>query len=128
MAEHLKALGTARAQFDGLETFVCPRGLKRVCLVSDECCAMCPVTGQPDWYTITVEYEPGQLCIESKTFKLYVQSFRNSGMFCEQFADKIAQDCADALQVDATATVNQKPRGGVAIVAKATCAPKEPRS
>ncbi|MBM4022152.1 MAG: NADPH-dependent 7-cyano-7-deazaguanine reductase [Planctomycetes bacterium] len=124
MSDHLKALGTARAQFDGLETFDAPAGIKRVSLVSDECCAVCPVTGQPDWYTITVEYRPGPFCIESKTFKLYVQSFRNSGMFCEQFADKIAQDCANVLKVDATATVNQKPRGGVAIVSTATRSPQ----
>lgn len=124
MADHLKALGTARAQFEGLETFDAPAGVKRVTLVSDECCAVCPVTGQPDWYTITVEYQPGPFCIESKTFKLYVQAFRNSGMFCEQFADKIAQDCASALKVDATATVNQKPRGGVAIISTATRSPQ----
>jgi 7-cyano-7-deazaguanine reductase len=124
MSNDLKALGTARAQFDGLETFDAPGGVTRVSLVSDECCAVCPVTSQPDWYTITVEYQPGPFCIESKTFKLYVQSFRNSGMFCEQFADKIAQDCANVLQVDATATVNQKPRGGVAIVSTATRSPQ----
>ena len=124
ISNDLKALGTAKAQFDGLETFDAPGGVKRVSLVSSECCAVCPVTDQPDWYTVTVEYQPGPFCIESKTFKLYLQSFRNSGMFCEQFADKIAQDCANVLKVEATATVNQKPRGGVSIVSTAVRSPQ----
>lgn len=124
MTNKLKALGTAHAQFDKLETFEAPAGIARVSLVSDECCAVCPVTGQPDWYTVNVEYRPGPACIESKTFKLYLQSFRNAGMFCEQFADKIAQDCANELRVHVTATVTQKPRGGVAIIATATRAPQ----
>jgi 7-cyano-7-deazaguanine reductase len=123
MIDNLKALGTARAKFDGLETFAAPSGLQSITLSSDECCAICPVTGQPDWYTIIVEYQPALVCIESKTFKLYIQSFSHDGMFCEQFAHTIAQDCANVLKVEATAIVNQKPRGGVKIAAKATCKP-----
>jgi 7-cyano-7-deazaguanine reductase len=117
----LRALGTARATFDGLETFAAPAGLGKVLLVSDECCAVCPVTGQPDWYTIEATYAPsGGKCIESKTFKLYVQSFKNDGMFCEQFASRMASDISAAVASPVTVTVRQKPRGGVAIHATAT--------
>jgi 7-cyano-7-deazaguanine reductase len=124
MTDGLKTLGTAKAEFSGLETFESPAGVALVSLVTDECCAVCPVTGQPDWYSVTAEYVPCGLCIESKTFKLYVQSFRNNGMFCEQFADRIAIDCAKALRASVTVTVTQKPRGGVTIICKATRSPE----
>lgn len=121
MSDNLKALGTARATYEGLETFKAPAGLSRVVLVSDECCAVCPVTGQPDWYVVEASYEPsGGLCIESKTFKLYVQSFKNDGMFCEQFASKMAGELSEAVRAQTTVTIKQKPRGGVAIHATAT--------
>ena len=117
----LKALGQSGAQFEGLETFIKPSDLTSVDLKSDEVSALCPVTGQPDWYMVKVMYCPTTHCIESKTFKLYLQSFRNVGMFCEEFAARIARDCYEALDrtVPILVEVTQKPRGGVSIVAKA---------
>lgn len=120
----LRALGTARAQFEGLETFESSPLLTCVTLDSDECCAVCPVTGQPDWYRVRVRYTPQGRCLESKTFKLYVQSFRDKGLFCEAFAAQIAADCADVLGVPVEASVVQKPRGGVSIHAQALAAPQ----
>lgn len=119
----LIALGTAKAVFAGLETFAAPECLDLVTLSSDECCAVCPVTGQPDWYVITATYRPKGLCVESKTFKLFLQSFKNDGMFCEQFAVRLATDIAMAVRVSVSVTVKQKPRGGVTIEATATAKP-----
>ncbi len=80
----------------------------------------CPVTGQPDWYTVTVVFTPDKYCLESKSLKLYLQSFRDKGIFSEDFAAKIAEDVAHALQPwNGSVTVRQKPRGGVSIVATA---------
>ena len=115
----LKTLGEARAQYKGLETFEAPAGMREVMLISDECVAVCPVTGQPDWYTVEVFYRPTTLCVESKTFKLFIQSFKESGMFCEAFASRIAFTLAALLETPVRVPVTQKPSGGVKIVARA---------
>lgn len=117
LSEHLKSLGKSKAVFEGLETFACGPNLDFVTLKTDECTANCPVTGQPDWYVVEVMYRPNGKCIESKTFKLYIQSFKNDGRFCESFAEKIAQDCSAVLDTEVNVTVTQKPRGGVSIIA-----------
>ena len=63
----LKYLGVRSTQpIDELDTFPAPAGLGRVTMTSDELTALCPVTGQPDFYVVTIEYEPGPLCIEFK--------------------------------------------------------------
>lgn len=115
-----QALGNKQTKFEAFEAFARPDNCSRVVCVSDEVTAMCPVTGQPDWYVVTIDYIPGALCVESKTLKLYLQSFRNAGLFCEAFADKIAQDIWNGIKpLTVTVTVKQKPRGGVAIEATA---------
>src|SRR6266511_3327949 len=75
--EEFVALGQAGSDaYVGLETFENP-GVARVELASDELTAVCPITGQPDMYLATIEYEPGPLCLESKSLKLYLASYRN---------------------------------------------------
>lgn len=54
--------------------------------------SLCPMTGQPDFGTIIVEYVPGEQCVESKSFKLYMTSFRNEGSFMESLTNKITDD------------------------------------
>ena len=54
--------------------------------------SLCPMTGQPDFGTITVRYVPGERCVESKSFKLYMGAFRNHGSFMESLTNKIADD------------------------------------
>ena len=114
------ALGHAGSEhYAGLETFPNP-GVARVELTSDELVAMCPITSQPDMYVVTIEYEPGGLCIESKSLKLYLASFRNEGAFCEALAVRIRDDVAAALELPAEKvriTLRQKARGGITIVA-----------
>jgi len=114
------ALGHSGSEhYAGLETFPNP-GVSRVEMRSDELVAVCPITGQPDLYHATIDYRPGDLCIESKSLKLYLMQYRNEGVFCEALAVKIRDDAADALRiaVDAvTVTLVQKPRGGITITA-----------
>jgi 7-cyano-7-deazaguanine reductase len=54
--------------------------------------SLCPMTGQPDFGVITVRYIPGERCVESKAFKLYMGAFRNHGSFMESLTNKIADD------------------------------------
>lgn len=53
---------------------------------------LCPRTGQPDFATLSVEYVPDELCIELKSIKLYVWSYRNQGAFHEAVTNKILDD------------------------------------
>jgi 7-cyano-7-deazaguanine reductase len=116
----LVALGHAGSEhYAGIETFPNP-GVARVELTSDELVAMCPVTGQPDMYVATIEYEPDGFCVESKSLKLYLAGFRNEGAFCETLAVRIRDDVAEALGLAAErvrVTLRQKARGGITITA-----------
>ncbi len=122
MAEYeFKSLGkTTRAPSRELETFPTPPSVTKVVLESDEVTSLCPVTGQPDWETVRIEFEPGNLCIESKSLKLYLWSFREEGVFCEALAARIAKDVFDAIKPKSVAvSITQKPRGGITISAEA---------
>ena len=114
------ALGHAGSeQYAGMETFPNP-GVARVEMTSDELVAICPVTNQPDMYIATIDYEPDALCLESKSLKLYLASFRNEGAFCEALAVRIRDDAAQALDLPPEkvhVTLRQKARGGITIVA-----------
>jgi 7-cyano-7-deazaguanine reductase len=116
------ALGHAGSEhYAGLETFPNP-GVALVELESDELVAICPITGQPDMYVATIEFEPDALCLESKSLKLYLASFRNEGVFCEALAVQIRDDVAKALELGperVTVTLVQKARGGITITATA---------
>jgi 7-cyano-7-deazaguanine reductase len=116
------ALGHAGSEhYAGLETFPNP-GVSHVEMTSDELTAVCPITGQPDLYVASIEYEPGPLCIESKSLKLYLAGFRNEGAFCEALAVRIRDDVAAALELEpdrVQVTLEQKARGGITITATA---------
>lgn len=123
MAEYsFKALGQKdKGPVRTLEVFPTPVNVKKVVLESDEVTSLCPVTGQPDWEKVCIEFEPGPYCIESKSLKLYLWSFREEGAFCEALAARIAQDVWEACKpVRVTVSVTQKPRGGITIFAEAS--------
>jgi 7-cyano-7-deazaguanine reductase len=119
-SDEFVALGRAGPEaYVGLETFPNP-GVARVEMRSDELTAVCPVTGQPDLYVATISYLPKELCLESKSLKLYLTSFRNEGAFCEALAVKIRDDVARVLELendDVRVTLEQKARGGITITA-----------
>ena len=82
--------------------------------VNEEFTSVCPVTGHPDFGTITLRYEPASLCVELKSLKMYHQSFRNEGIFYEAVTNKMRDDlvqCMDPtwLQI----VTNWKGRGGI---------------
>jgi len=60
--------------------------------VFPEFTSMCPVTGQPDFATITIEYVPDQFCVEMKSLKLYFHAYRNKGIFFEAVTNTISDD------------------------------------
>ena len=104
-----------------LDVFPKPDGVDRVVLESDEVTSLCPVTGQPDWETVTIEFAPDEYCIESKSLKLYLWSFREEGVFCEALAARVARDVFEACRPHwCTVTVRQKSRGGITITAVST--------
>ena len=107
--------------YAGLETFPNP-GVSRVEMTSDELTAVCPITGQPDLYLASIEYEPDRLCLESKSLKIYLSGYRNEGAFCEALAVRIRDDVAEALELpheNVHVTLEQKARGGITITASA---------
>jgi 7-cyano-7-deazaguanine reductase len=112
------ALGHAGSDaYAGLETFPNP-GVGRVEMVSDELTAVCPITSQPDFYTATIDYRPRELCLESKSLKLYLARFHDQGVFCEALTVQIRDDVAAALELgaaDVNVTLRQKARGGITI-------------
>jgi 7-cyano-7-deazaguanine reductase len=59
--------------------------------------SLCPMTGQPDFGTIRVRYVPNELCVESKSFKLYMGAYRSHGAFMEELTNTIADDLAALL-------------------------------
>ena len=59
---------------------------------------ICPMTGQPDFATIGIEYVPDRLCVELKSLKLYLWSYRNEGAFHEAVTNRILDDLVGALK------------------------------
>jgi 7-cyano-7-deazaguanine reductase len=82
----------------GLETFPNPKPDRSYTIETDcpEFTCMCPRTGQPDFATIHVRYIPDELCIELKSLKLYLWSYRNEGAFHEAVVNQILDDLAGA--------------------------------
>ncbi len=102
---HLEAFQNVYADRDYIIEFDCP-----------EYTSLCPVTNQPDFGHIIVRYIPDQLCVESKSLKLYLYSFRNCNTFHEESVNTIL-DALVKLCKPRQAEVRGKfrPRGGIAI-------------
>lgn len=87
-----------------------------VLLDCPEFTSLCPVTAQPDFGRLTIQYQPDQWLIESKALKLYLFSFRNEGMFMEFIVNKIATDLFALLTPHWLEVRGDfMPRGGIAI-------------
>jgi 7-cyano-7-deazaguanine reductase len=82
-----------------LETFPNPKPSRdyTIRIESPEFTCLCPKTGQPDFATIKLEYIPGDLCIELKSWKLYLWSFRDEGAFHEAVTNRILDDLVAAI-------------------------------
>jgi 7-cyano-7-deazaguanine reductase len=83
-------------------------------IVCPEFTSVCPKTGQPDFGTLTITYVPEAKCVELKSLKLYLQRYRNEGIFYETAANRILDDLAAVLQPRRmTLTAAFTPRGGI---------------
>ena len=101
---------------DLLETFKNPHPQREYEIehIAPEFTSVCPVTGQPDFGTIRLIYEPGKLCVELKSYKFYLQSFRDQGIFYEDVTNKILDDLVTVLQPEKMTVVSEwTPRGGL---------------
>lgn len=84
---------------DTLETFEnqFPNRDYTIEIVCPEFTSVCPKTGQPDFGTLTITYAPAARCVELKSLKLYLQQFRNEGIFYEHATNRILDDLVQAL-------------------------------
>lgn len=83
--------------------------------------SMCPMTGLPDFGTLTITYVPGDRCIELRSFKYYLQTFRNRGIFYEDVVNLILEDIVAATKPRrATVEGAFNTRGGISARVTAT--------
>lgn len=103
---HLKLLGKKVSDYPAqpsagiLDTF--PNAHRRrdywIRFDCPEFTSMCPVTSQPDFAKITIEYVPGESCLETKSLKFYLASFRQTRSFNEEIVNRILEDLVKACQ------------------------------
>ena len=83
---------------------------------TDELTAICPVTGQPDFYAFVLSYRPKEKLLESKAMKLYLWGFRERGAFAEDLAATLLKDLVAACDpLEMTVDLRQRVRGGLKI-------------
>ena len=70
----------------------------RIEIASPEFTSVCPKTGQPDFGTVTITYIPNKKCVELKSLKFFLQSFRNEGIFYEHVTNTILDDLSAVVQ------------------------------
>ena len=113
MAEFRDVLETFDNQFPGRDytiEIVCP-----------EFTSVCPQTGQPDFGTLTFTYTPAEKCVELKSLKLYLQQFRDVGVFYEHVTNRILDDLvAVSSPRRMTVVAAFTPRGGITTTVRAT--------
>ncbi len=108
---------------DQLETFPNPSPGRAytIEIVCPEFTSMCPKTGQPDFGTITFTYVPAERCVELKALKLYLQRYRNQGIFYEAVVNRLLDDFVAACQPRRCTVVGAfTPRGGIRSTVTAT--------
>src|SRR5947209_180060 len=104
-----------------LETFPNPaRRNYRIHFETDDFTCLCPVTGQPDFARIDIDYVPNRLCVESKSLKFYLASYRNERAFNEAVTNRILDDFVKACAPrEATITAQFSALGGIALSVRA---------
>ncbi|MDO9067648.1 MAG: preQ(1) synthase [Deltaproteobacteria bacterium] len=128
--EHLKSLGSGATAYNYdkpdaglLEAFPSPfahpemnpsGAVGTLHIECPEFTCLCPMTGQPDFAKIVIDYQPDALCVESKSLKLYLGSFRMHGEFHEAGVNRICNDLVRLLEpVWLTVRGEFTPRGGI---------------
>ena len=101
--EMLEPIENPAMQRDYIIEIVCP-----------EFTSVCPITGQPDHGELTFEYVPDKLMVELKSLKMYLQQFRNEGIFYENVTNSIFDDFVNVVQPKKAKLVARfTPRGGI---------------
>lgn len=114
----------------GLETFANPSPRRDYTIrhVAPEFTSRCPVTGQPDFGTVVIEYVPDRLCVELKSLKLYLQGFRDEGIFYEAVTNRILDELVAVLRPRwMRIETDWNPRGGLRSVITAEHVQKRAR-
>lgn len=126
--QHLSLLGKSDSRLPTspdearLETFPNLRPGRRywITLNCPEFSSLCPVTGQPDAARLVIRYVPGERCVETKSLKFYLASFRNQPAFNEEIVNRILDDLVTALSpVEMVVRGDFAPRGGIQLTTEA---------
>jgi 7-cyano-7-deazaguanine reductase len=127
-AGRLTLLGRSKARVPAspaearLETFPNPAPGRnyRIHFETDDFTSVCPVTGQPDFARIDIDYVPDRLCVESKSLKFYLSSYRNERAFNEAVTNRILDAFVKACAPrEAIVTAQFSARGGIALTVRA---------
>jgi 7-cyano-7-deazaguanine reductase len=104
-----------------LETFPNPaRRNYRIHFETDDFTSVCPITGQPDFARIDIDYVPNRLCVESKSLKFYLASYRSERAFTEEVTNRILDDFVKACAPrEVIVTAQFSARGGIALTVRA---------
>ena len=123
-AERITLLGAGRVPIPAspdearLETFdnLYPRRDYVIEFDCPEFTCVCPITGQPDFGHIVIRYIAADRCVESKSLKLYLHSFRNRGSFHEEVVNRVLDDIVAAVNpIEAEVEGRFRPRGGISL-------------
>jgi len=128
-AKKFRLLGASDSQFPAkptpstLETFP-NRFRKRSYWIHFDCpefTSMCPVTGQPDFAALEIRYVPDELCIETKSLKFYLASYRNTRSFNEEIVNRILEDLVEVCAPRCMEVHGEfSPRGGISVTVDAS--------
>jgi 7-cyano-7-deazaguanine reductase len=127
-ASQLTLLGRSEAKIPAspsearLETFPNPAPNRNywIHFETDDFTSVCPVTGQPDFARIDIDYIPDRVCVESKSLKFYLASYRNERAFNEAVTNRILDDFVKACAPrEAIVTAQFSARGGIALTVRA---------
>jgi 7-cyano-7-deazaguanine reductase len=111
-AEHARA--GIDAKLPAIDTW--PNHFKRytISIRYPEYTSVCPKTGLPDYGTITIQYQPDKLCLELKSFKMYLLAYRSLGIFYENAVNRMLRDIIAAIRPVSCSVVGDfTPRGGL---------------
>lgn len=106
----------------------CPKRDFVIRHVAPEFTSRCPVTGQPDFGTVIIEYVADRRCVELKSLKLYLQAFREQGIYYEAVTNRILDELVEVLSPRRmTVETRWNPRGGMTSTIIATHEKQSPR-
>jgi 7-cyano-7-deazaguanine reductase len=115
------AVSGVRAELPEIETWPNQYPSYEIEIVNPEFTSVCPKTGLPDFGRVVLHYIPDKLCLELKSYKMYLHAYRNLGIFNENVVNRVLRDVVKAAKpVTATVTGEFTPRGGLSTTVTAT--------